>query len=134
MLERNLGTEMINRRQFFAGVAATGTAIAIIPSFVLKSLVTPVDSLIETIKVHIKNVVQWHLFEPNDQYTRLQISDMVTKYLDQYVSNRQIYSYRVVCDQSNNTNEDLNLDVYIQPIRTIKYVALKFKPVRHEVS
>jgi phage tail sheath protein FI len=43
-----------------------------------------------------------HQFEINDQYTRYSITREVRRELEQMVSNRKIYNYQIICDNTNN--------------------------------
>ena len=72
------------------------------------------------------------IFEPNDAFTRGQVSTVIETLLNDLVTNRGIYDYSVVCDESNNTptridRNELWVDVAIQPVKAIEFIYI---PVR----
>jgi len=72
------------------------------------------------------------IFEPNDAFTRGQISTVIETLLNDLVTNRGVYDYSVVCDESNNTparidRNELWVDVAIQPVKAVEFIYI---PVR----
>jgi hypothetical protein len=72
------------------------------------------------------------VFEPNDAYTRQQITGVVQTLLVDLVAKRGVYDYLVVCDESNNTparidRNELWIDVAIEPVKAIEFI---YVPVR----
>jgi len=72
------------------------------------------------------------IFEPNDAFTRGQVSTVIGTLLNDLVTNRGIYDYSVVCDESNNTptridRNELWVDIAIQPVKAIEFIYI---PVR----
>jgi hypothetical protein len=72
------------------------------------------------------------VFEPNDAYTRQQISGVVETLLVDLVAKRGVYDYLVVCDESNNTparidRNELWIDVAIEPVKAVEFI---YVPVR----
>jgi len=72
------------------------------------------------------------IFEPNDAFTRGQVSTVMETLMNELVTNRGIYDYSVVCDESNNTparidRNELWVDIAIQPVKAIEFIYI---PVR----
>lgn len=72
------------------------------------------------------------IFEPNDAFTRGQVKTVVETLMNELVTNRGIYDYSVVCDDSNNTparidRNELWVDVAIQPVKAVEFIYI---PVR----
>lgn len=79
----------------------------------------------------ISTAVKYFLFEPNDEFTRLALINMITPYLRDVKARRGIYEFEVVCDSRNNTPEridrnELWVDIYIKPTRVAEYIVLNF--------
>lgn len=87
----------------------------------------------------ISRAARQSLFELNDEFTRAQFVALVEPFLRDVQSRRGIYDFRVVCDESNNTegvidrNEFVG-DIYIKPARSINFIQLNFVAVRSGVS
>lgn len=67
------------------------------------------------------------LFEFNDETTRNLIVKMLETFMEPQVSSRAITNYKIVCDESNNTAQDIansicNVWVYIQPTHIIRWI------------
>lgn len=67
------------------------------------------------------------LFDPNDSILRAQLTELCERFLRPIQSSRGIYTFGVLCDESNNTpetiaNGDLILDVYIDPVLPAKRI------------
>jgi len=86
-----------------------------------------VRMLLIVIEPAIKEFLDDFLFELNDQITR----DLVTVGLDSYMKNiqsrRGVYTYKIVCDDTNNSAEDIdnyimNVWVFIQPTKSVEYI------------
>ena len=79
------------------------------------------------------------LFEFNDEFTRSQFKNLIEPYLRDVQGRRGIYDFKVVCDESNNTQEvvDSNRfvgDIYIKPAKSINFIQLNFVAVRSGVE
>jgi phage tail sheath protein FI len=79
------------------------------------------------------------LFEFNDQFTRAQFVALVEPFLRDVQGRRGITDFRVVCDESNNTQEIIDRnefvgDIYIKPARSINFIQLNFVAVRTGVN
>jgi len=79
------------------------------------------------------------LFQPNNESTRLRISNIVDSFLATVKAGGGLNAYSVVCDETNNTpividNNTLKLDIYIQPTKTIENIELSVIITRTGVS
>ena len=82
------------------------------------------------IEPQIKEFLDDFLFELNDELTRSMIVSGINAYMTGIKARRGVYDYSVVCDSSNNSDEDidnykLNVDIYIQPTKAIEYIDCK---------
>jgi hypothetical protein len=86
--------------------------------------------MIELQKV-ISRYAENQLFEINDDTSRKNFVDTVTPYLQNIQANRGVYEYKVVCDSTNNSPQDIDAnkftaDIYIKPSRSINFIVLNF--------
>jgi hypothetical protein len=70
------------------------------------------------------------LFELNDEATRGIIRAMLESYMDNIKARRGVYDYQVVCDDSNNSPDDidnyrLNVWLFVKPTKAIEYIPFK---------
>lgn len=87
----------------------------------------------------IATASKYSLFELNDEFTRAQFLALVEPFLRDVKGRRGVYDYRVVCDNTNNTQQVIDSnqfvgDIYIKPARSINYIQLNFVAVRSGVS
>ena len=86
--------------------------------------------MIEIQKV-ISQFAENQLFEINDENTRRSFVNSVTPYLQNIQANRGVYEYKIVCNTSNNSSQDIDAnkftaDIYIKPARNINFIILNF--------
>lgn len=98
-----------------------------------------VRRLFITLEKAIGRMAKLQLFEFNDAFTRNQFVSLVEPYLRQVQARRGIYEFKVVCDESNNTNDTINnaqfvASIFIKPARSINFVSLNFVAVRSGVD
>jgi hypothetical protein len=79
------------------------------------------------------------LFEFNDEFTRAQFRNLVEPFLRDVQGRRGIYDFRVVCDETNNTEEVIDSnrfvgDIYVKPAKSINFIQLNFVAVRSGVE
>lgn len=76
------------------------------------------------------------VFEPNNEITRFRLESMLKEYLDRlsaqgaFQTEGEDGGYHVLCDETNNTDAtidrgELNVDVFIKPIRSAEYIQLQ---------
>ena len=68
-----------------------------------------------------------YVFEFNDAKTRALIRSAMMSYLETIRLRRGLYSYDVVCDDSNNSSTDIdqlrmNIDTYVQPTKVAETI------------
>jgi len=71
------------------------------------------------------------LFEFNDETTRSSFVNAVTPLLQTIKSNRGVYDFRVVCDETNNTSDIIDsnqfvADIFIKPAKSINFIRIRF--------
>lgn len=91
-----------------------------------------VSRLVIYLREQLDDAVKPFLFQPNDEITRANAKVVVDRLLGELVSQRGLYDYVVVCDESNNTparidRNELHVDIAIQPVKAIEFI---FIPIR----
>lgn len=86
-----------------------------------------VRMLLITIEPNIAAALEAFLFENNDTGTRMIATLMLESFMDNIKARGGVYDYKVVCNETNNTPEDLdqkrlNVDLYVKPIKSIKFI------------
>lgn len=71
------------------------------------------------------------VFEQNTINTRNRFLSVVTPYMDSVVQRQGLFAYRIVMDETNNTNDVIDRNqlvgqVFIQPARTAEFIVLDF--------
>jgi hypothetical protein len=79
------------------------------------------------------------MFEFNDEFTRAEFVNIVEPFLRRVKGRRGITDFRVVCDETNNTQEVVDnnqfvASIFIKPARSINFVQLNFVAVRTGVD
>lgn len=87
----------------------------------------------------ISKAAKYSLFEFNDEFTRSQFVALVEPFLRDVKGRRGIYDFKVVCDETNNTQQVIDSnqfvgDIYIKPARSINFIQLNFVAVRTGVA
>lgn len=78
-----------------------------------------------TIQKEISRVIESHIFEPNDQFTRSSIQKHIASYMNVIKHSSGIHDYKVVCDSTNNPDSvRLNADIYIRPTISEAYTRI----------
>jgi len=83
--------------------------------------------LLIVIENAIEEFLEEYEFEINDQFTRASAKSAVHSYLKSIRIRRGLYDYDVVCDETNNTPEEVDnykmyLDYYVQPTKAAEYI------------
>jgi hypothetical protein len=91
-----------------------------------------VARLVAFIRGRLDAIAKQYLFEPNDQITRNEITNVITSLMIDLVAKRGIYDYLVVCDLTNNTparidRNELYVDIAIEPVKAVEFIYI---PVR----
>lgn len=87
----------------------------------------------------ISTAAKYFLFEPNDEFTRLLLVDMISPFLRDVKARRGIYDFLVVCDTRNNTAEridrnELWCDIYVKPVKASEFIVLNFIATKTSAS
>jgi len=88
---------------------------------------------------NIGRFAKFQLFELNDEITRSSFKSAVEPYLRNVQGRRGIYDFLVVCDESNNTPDvidlnEMNAEIYIKASRSINFITITFVATRTGVS
>lgn len=86
-----------------------------------------VRRMLITIEKNITRILNGFLFQGNTPKARQRVSSLITGYLQGVLAKEGVQSFKVVCDNSNNTSttiaqNQLNVDVYVQPTYTIEFI------------
>lgn len=89
-----------------------------------------VRRLLNFIQINVQTSLMYSVFDPNDDILRNQIIFAITNILEPIRLGRGLYTYSVVCDDSNNTDADiangiLNVDVYLEPVIPAKRIMVQ---------
>ena len=87
----------------------------------------------------IATAAKFQLFEFNDVFTRSQFKNLVEPFLRDVQGRRGIYDFRVVCDETNNTDQVIDsngfvADIFIKPAKSINFIQLNFIATRTGIS
>jgi hypothetical protein len=87
----------------------------------------------------IATAANFTLFEFNDEFTRAQFRNLVEPFLRDVKGRRGVTDFRVICDNTNNTDQVIDAnqfvgDIYIKPPRSINFIQLNFVAVRTGVE
>lgn len=88
-----------------------------------------VRRLLILIEVGLTDALDYSVFEPNDEFTRFQIVQLINNFLKPIQQQRGLYQYLTVCDESNNKDYlidegQLTVDVYLKPTLPARFVKL----------
>jgi phage tail sheath protein FI len=79
----------------------------------------------------ISRAARYFLFEFNDAFTRAQFKSMVEPYLRMVQGRRGVTGFKVVCDETNNTDYIVSTnqfvaDIFIRPNYSAEFITLSF--------
>ena len=91
-----------------------------------------VARLTNYMRFNLDQLSRGFLFEQNDKITRDNIRDAVERFCGELVTNRGLYDFLVVCDESNNTparidRNELWVDVAIQPVKAVEFIYIPLR-------
>jgi len=91
-----------------------------------------VARLVNYMRHNLDQMSRSFLFEQNDKITRDNMLDAVERFCGRLVSQRGLYDYVVVCDDSNNTparidRNELWVDVAIQPAKSVEFIYIPLR-------
>jgi len=87
--------------------------------------------LLIALKKYIASSARYLVFENNTTQTRARFVNIVTPYLETVKARQGLYAYKVVMDESNNTNStidalELKGDLFLQPAKSAEFIKLDF--------
>ena len=90
-----------------------------------------VRRLLINLKRFVANSSRTLLFEQNTNALRNQFLNVVNPYMEEVQANNGLNAFRVVMDDSNNTDETIDRNqligqIFIQPTRTAEFIVLDF--------
>ena len=90
-----------------------------------------VRRLLIAVKKFIASSTRFLVFEQNTDQTRRRFLDIVNPYLSSVAANQGLFAFKVIMDESNNTNDlvDQNIlygQLFLQPTRTAEFILLDF--------
>lgn len=90
----------------------------------------PTRMLLCVIEPALDEFLDNFVWEINDAETRDRVVNGITPYMEGIKSRRGVYDFNVICDDTNNSNEDIdnyvmNCWVFVQPTKYAKYIPCK---------
>ena len=91
-----------------------------------------VARLVNYMRHNLDTMSRSFLFEQNDKITRDNMRDAVERFCGGLVTDRGLYDFLVVCDDSNNTparidRNELWVDVAIQPAKAVEFIYIPLR-------
>jgi hypothetical protein len=98
-----------------------------------------VRRLFQVLERPTKKVAQFFVFEPNNEFTRTRVVNVLDPIFQFAKQNGGMYDYLIVCDERNNTsqvidNNELKVDIFIKPTRTAEFILITFTATRSDAS
>ena len=98
-----------------------------------------VRRLFITLEKAISLSAQSQLFEFNDAFTRANFRAAVEPFLREVQGRRGIYDYKVICDETNNSQAVIDTNqfvasIFVKPARSINFITLTFVASRSGVD
>jgi len=75
------------------------------------------------------------VFEPNTSFTRTKLKTSLTPVFEFAKSTDGLFEYLIVCDERNNTidnvdNNEMIVDIYVKPVRSAEFILVNFVATR----
>jgi hypothetical protein len=86
-----------------------------------------------------KKAAQFFVFEPNNEFTRTRLVNVLTPIFEIAKQNGGCYDYLIVCDERNNTPQvidtnEMKVDILIKPTRTAEFILVTFTASRSDAN
>lgn len=83
----------------------------------------------------VQRSLRFFVFEPNSEFTRTRLKNSITPIFELAKNTEGLYDYLIVCDERNNTQDsidrnELNVDIYIKPVRAAEFILVNFIATR----
>lgn len=90
-----------------------------------------VRRLFNILETSISDAAKYQLFELNDEFTRSAFKNTIEPFLRDVQGRRGIIDFRVVCDETNNTDSVIDSnqfvgDIFVKYARSINFIQLNF--------
>jgi hypothetical protein len=94
-----------------------------------------VRRLFLTLERAVQRTVKYFVFEPNTDFTRNRVRNVLTPIFEYAKNTEGVYDYLLVCDQRNNTPDSIDrneliVDIYLKPVRTAEFILVNFIATR----
>jgi hypothetical protein len=91
-----------------------------------------VARLVAFLRGRLEEIGKLFLFEPNDEITRNEVTNLCNSLMIDLIAKRAIYDYLVVCDLSNNTparidRNELWVDIAIEPVKAVEFIYIPLR-------
>jgi phage tail sheath protein FI len=91
-----------------------------------------VSRLTVYLRSQLDKIAKPFIFEPNDSLTRNEIKGAIESFLLQLVSDRAVYDFLVVCDETNNfaqriDRNELYVDIAIEPVKSVEFIYIPLR-------
>lgn len=132
-----------NIRNVMAGVELNpiatipGSGLTVMGQYTRASSASSLDRvnvarLVAYLRRQLSTLAKPYLFEPNDTQTRKDIKSRIESLLSGLVTQRALYDYVVVCDQTNNTSaridrNELWVDIAIEPVKSVEFIYIPLR-------
>lgn len=98
-----------------------------------------VRRLFQVLERPTKKAAQFFVFEPNNDFTRTRLVNVLNPIMDNAKQNGGLYDYIIICDERNNTpqvidNNELKVDIMLKPTRTAEFILITFTAVRSDAT
>ena len=113
-----------------------GTGVAVFGQKTLQTKASALDRvnvrrLLIELKKFFGDQARNLVFEQNTINTRSRFLSIVTPYMESVVQRQGLYAFRIVMDETNNTNDTIDRNqlvgqIYIQPSKTAEFIILDF--------
>jgi hypothetical protein len=94
-----------------------------------------VRRLFLTLEKAVGRSLRYFVFEPNTAFTRTRLVNSISPVFDLAKNTDGLFDYLIVCDERNNPtsvidNNELNVDIYIKPVRAAEFILVNFIATR----
>jgi hypothetical protein len=98
-----------------------------------------VRRLFLTLERPTKKAAQFFVFEPNNEFTRTRLVNVLTPIFEFAKQNSGVYDYLIVCDERNNTpqvidSNEMKVDILLKPTRTAEFILVTFTATRTDAN
>jgi len=88
--------------------------------------------LVIFLRSQLKKLAKPYIFEPNDKITRDEIKAQTDSLMLELVSQRALFDFLVVCDETNNTptridRNELYVDIAIEPVKSVEFIYIPLR-------